>query len=106
MYVDSIGGANNHKPINRERIRMESIILLLAMGVCTCLNFVIIISKFRRERYADATLDMSMLAIICFLFSSGINALCIGMIASAGISTYLWFRPVSLDGIFGNDEDE
>ena len=86
---------------------MDSILLLTSMGICTFFNFVIIISKYRRKRYADATLDMSMLAVICFLFSSGINALCIGMIASAGISIYLWFKPVSLAGIFGgNKADE
>ena len=83
---------------------MDSILLLTSMGICTFFNFVIIISKYRRKRYADATLDMSMLAVICFLFSSGINALCIGMIASAGISIYLWFKPVSLAGIFGSNK--
>lgn len=76
------------------------------MGICTALNFVVIISKYRRERYMDATLDLGLLGVICFLFSSGINALCIGMIASAFISMYLWFKPVSLAGILGNDEDE
>ena len=86
---------------------MDSLFLLTAMGICTFFNFVIIISKYRRKRYADATLDMSMLAVICFLFSSGINALCIGMIASAGISIYLWFKPVSLAGLFSsNNTDE
>ena len=85
---------------------MDSFILLSAMGICTALNFVVIISKYRRERYMDATLDLGLLGVICFLFSSGINALCIGMIASAFISMYLWFRPVSLSGILGNDEDE
>ena len=85
---------------------MDSFILLSAMGICTALNFVVIISKYRRERYMDATLDLGLLGVICFLFSSGINALCIGMIASAFISTYLWFKPVSLAGMFGsNDED-
>ena len=85
---------------------MDSFILLSAMGICTALNFVVIISKYRRERYMDATLDLGLLGVICFLFSSGINALCIGMIASAFISMYLWFKPVSLAGILGNDEDE
>ena len=85
---------------------MDSFILLLAMGICTALNFVVIISKYRRERYMDATLDFALLGVICFLFSSGINALCIGMIASAVISGYLWFRPVSLAGMFGNDEED
>ena len=81
---------------------MDSLLLLTTMGICTFFNFVIIISKYRKKRYADATLDMSMLAVICFLFSSGINALCIGMIASAGISIYLWFKPVSLVGLFSS----
>ena len=85
---------------------MDSFILLFAMGICTALNFVVIISKYRRERYMDATLDLGLLGVICFLFSSGINALCIGMIASAFISMYLWFKPVSLAGMLGsNDED-
>ena len=85
---------------------MDSFILLMVMGICTALNFVVIISKYRRERYMDATLDFALLGVICFLFSSGINALCIGMIASAVISGYLWFRPVSLAGMFGTDEED
>lgn len=84
---------------------MDSFILLMAMGICTALNFVVIISKYRRERYMDATLDFALLGVICFLFSSGINALCIGMVASAFISMYLWFKPVSLAGMLGTDED-
>ena len=85
---------------------MDSFILLLAMGVSTALNFVVIISKYRRERYMDATLDLGLLGVICFLFSSGINALCIGMIASAFISMYLWFKPVSLAGMLGNSDED
>lgn len=85
---------------------MDSFILLSAMGICTALNFVVIISKYRRERYMDATLDLTLLGVICFLFSSGINALCIGMIASAFISMYLWFKPVSLAGILGNNDED
>ena len=85
---------------------MNSFMLLSTMGICTALNFIIIIAKYRRERYTDATLDLGLLGVICFLFSSGINALCIGMIASAFISMYLWFKPVSLAGMLGsNDED-
>ena len=86
--------------------RMGSFILLFAMGICTALNFVVIISKYRRERYMDATLDLGLLGVICFLFSSGINALCIGMIASAFISMYLWFKPVSLASMFGNNDED
>lgn len=75
---------------------MDSLVLLMFMGICTMGNFVVIISKYRKARYTDATLDLILLGVICVLFSSGINALCIGMIASAGISLYLWFNPVYL----------
>ena len=85
---------------------MDSFILLSAMGICTALNFVVIISKYRRERHMDATLDLGLLGVICFLFSSGINALCIGMIASAFISMYLWFKPVSLANMLGNNDED
>ena len=47
---------------------------------------------------------MCLLGVICFLFSTGINALCIGMIASAGISIYLWFIPLYLSNMFSDDE--
>lgn len=83
---------------------MDAGVLLLVMGICTFFNFVIIISKYRRKRYFDATLDMCLLGVICFLFSTGINALCIGMIASAGISMYLWFSPLYLSNMFSDDE--
>lgn len=85
---------------------MDSFMLLSAMGICTALNFIIIIAKYRRERYMDATLDFGLLGIICFLFSSGVNALCIGMIASAFISMYLWFKPVSLASMLGNSDED
>lgn len=73
---------------------MDSFILLLAMGICSALNFIVIIAKYRKQRYTDATLDLALLGLFCTLFSSGINALCIGMIGSAVISAYLWFKPV------------
>lgn len=85
---------------------MDSFMLLSVMGICTALNFIIIIAKYRRERYMDATLDFGLLGVICFLFSSGVNALCIGMIASAFISMYLWFKPVFLAGMFGNSDED
>ena len=85
---------------------MASVMLLAIMGICTALNFVVIISKYRRGRYADATLDFLLLGVICFLFSAGINELAIGMIASACISTYLWFNPISLANMFSSDNEE
>lgn len=63
------------------------------------------------KRYADATLDMSLLAILCFLFSGSFNALVTGSFASLFISIYLYFRPIYIfkpkdEYEDGDDEEE
>lgn len=82
---------------------------LILIGLCVGLNFIVLIHKYRLKRYADATLDMLLLAIICFLFSGTFSALVAGTIASVFISSYLYFKPVSLGwftAMFKNEDDE
>ena len=67
---------------------------LLLLGLMVSFNFIVLIRKYRLGRYADATLDMSLLAILCFLFSGSFNALIVGSFASLFISIYLYFRPI------------
>lgn len=76
---------------------------LLLLGLMVSFNFIVLIKKYRLKRYADATIDMSLLTIICFLFSGSFNALIVGSFASLFISIYLYFRPIY---IFGPKEDE
>lgn len=76
---------------------------LLLLGLMVSFNFIVLIRKYRLKRYADATLDMLLLAILCVLFSGSFNALIVGSFASLFISIYLYFRPVY---IFGPDKDE
>lgn len=76
---------------------------LLLLGLMVSFNFIVLIRKYRLKRYADATLDMGLLAILCVLFSGSFNALIVGSFASLFISIYLYFRPVY---IFGPDKDE
>lgn len=76
---------------------------LFVMGIATAFNFIIIIHKYRKNRYADATLDLSLLAIICFLFSGSFSALATGSIASVVVSGYLFFNPVSMPKFFEDD---
>lgn len=76
---------------------------LMIIGIVTCFNFIIIIMKYRKERYADGTLDLGLMAIICWLFSGTFSALTVGMVASMGCSIYLWFYPFYL---FKGDEDD
>lgn len=76
---------------------------LILLGLMVSFNFIVLIRKYRLGRYADATLDMSLLAILCFLFSGSFNALIVGSFASLFISIYLYFRPVYL---FSSSKDE
>ena len=68
--------------------------LILAIGLATIFNIVIIIHKVRKVRLFDAALDMSIMCAICAIFSGTFSALVVGMIASMGVSIYLLFNPV------------
>ena len=70
--------------------------VIIIAGIVTIFNFVILIHKFRKGRYFDFTLDLALMTFICYQFVGSFSALCIGMIASMGISIYLLFKPVKL----------
>lgn len=78
----------------------------LIVGLCVAFNFIILIHKYRKQRYFDATLDLCILAVICFLFSGTFSALVTGTIASMLVSFYLLFRPVTLNGLLGSKDDD
>ena len=67
---------------------------ILAMGLATMFNVVIIIHKVRKVRLFDAALDMMIMCAICAIFSGTFSALVVGMIASMGVSLYLLYSPV------------
>lgn len=79
---------------------------LVLLGLMVSCNFIVLIRKYRLGRYADATLDMSLLAILCFLFSGSFNALIVGSFASLFISIYLYFRPIYIFSHNKDNEDE
>lgn len=79
---------------------------LLLLGLMVSFNFIVLIRKYRLGRYADATLDMSLLAILCILFSGSFNALIVGSFASLFISIYLYFRPIYIFSPNDEDDDE
>lgn len=81
----------------------------LLIGMIVAINFVVIIKKYRLRRFADATVDMILLAIICILFVGSFGALVTGTFASMFISIYLYFSPITIDGFFqakGEDDDD
>lgn len=78
----------------------------ILLGLAVSFNFVVIIKKYRMRRYIDATLDMLLFAVICFLFVGTFSALVTGTLASMFVSFYLYFKPVTFKEVFGSDEDD
>lgn len=79
---------------------------MLLLGLMVSFNFIVLIRKYRIKRYTDATLDMSLLIILCFLFSGSYSALIVGSFASLFISIYLYFNPIYIFGPKENKDKE
>lgn len=73
---------------------MNSSLVLIGIALCCAFNFVVLIIKLRRRRYADFIVDCSIFVAICVLFSVSFNALVVGTFASAFISFWLLLFPV------------
>lgn len=82
-------------------------ISFILIGLAVAFNFCVIIRKYRLHRYFDALLDLTILAIICVLFSGTFSALVTGTIASMFVSFYLYFNPVTFKELIPeSDEDD
>jgi hypothetical protein len=67
-----------------------------AIGIAVAFNFLIIKVKFEKQRYADAILDLALLATISLLFAGSFGGLVVATIASAIVSLYLLVFPPKL----------
>ena len=73
--------------------------LMLFAVIATVLNLVILIIKFKRQRYADALLDISLLILVFWVLKGSEMMLLIGIFSSLCISVYLWFSQPTLKAI-------
>lgn len=78
----------------------------ILIGLAVAFNFIVLIRKYKLKRYFDAFIDMSILAIICILFSGTFSALVTGTIASMFVSFYLYFNPITFKQLIPVDEDD
>lgn len=69
---------------------------VLVIGLATAFNFIIILVKLKRERIADAILDILVFCAITWMFAGTISGMSVGMVASATVSLYLWFNQPKL----------
>lgn len=68
----------------------------ILIGITVFFNIAIIMWKFERNRYADASLDTALLVLVALLFSGSYGALVVGTVASALVSLYLLVSPPKL----------
>ena len=68
----------------------------ILIGFAVFFNIAVILWKFERARYADATLDAALLIAVAFVFSGSYGALVVGTVASALVSIYLLISPPKL----------
>ena len=68
--------------------------LALIGGLALALNFIIILHKFRRDKYEDGILDLGAAFIMSLLFAGTMVGMAIAMVGSLIFSAYLWFFPV------------
>lgn len=66
------------------------------IGIAVAFNFLVIKYKFEKKRIADGLLDVSLLAIISFLFAGSFGGLVVATVASAIISGILFIFPPKL----------
>lgn len=70
---------------------------LAIIGLVVALNILIVLNKFQREDYINASIDASLLVLVALVFSVSTAALIIGSIGSLVVSIYLIFQPFTLE---------
>jgi hypothetical protein len=70
---------------------------LLIIGVAVAANILLILIKYERKRYQDATLDLILLLTVTVVFGGSFGGLVVSTIASAIISLYLLANPPKLN---------
>jgi hypothetical protein len=66
---------------------------LIVIGIVTALNLIIIVKKFKQNRYEDAILDIALFSVVVVMFAGTYSGMVVGMIASLVVSLYLYSNP-------------
>ena len=72
-------------------------IVILIIGAATAFNGLIILYKVRRELWINAAIDAGLLFGIFYVFQGSFKALAAGTVASAIISIFLIFIPITFE---------
>ena len=67
--------------------------LVIAMGIVTFFNLLVLKIKYEKGRTADLIMDVAALIVLNYLFGGTLTGMLVAMIASLCMSIYLWFWP-------------
>jgi len=65
----------------------------LVIGLVTAINFIVIKIKSDRKRWEDAILDLSILALLAYVFGGSYGGLVVATTTSLVISIFFLFSP-------------
>ena len=66
---------------------------ILIFGLATAANVAVLKWKLEHYRYADATVDATVLIVLTYIFGGSIAGLAVATVASAFLSMYLLVSP-------------
>lgn len=67
--------------------------LVIAMGIVTFLNLIVLKIKFERGRTDDLVMDVAAIVVLNYFFAGTLTGMLVAMTASLCMSIYLWFFP-------------
>ena len=67
--------------------------LVIAMGIVTFFNLLVLKIKYEKGRTADLIMDVAALIVLNYFFGGTLTGMLVAMIASLCMSIYLWFWP-------------
>jgi hypothetical protein len=80
---------------------------LLLIGLVSAFNMLIIKFKLEKKRFADAVLDLFLMAVLGWLFKGTYAGMVVAMVASMSISLFLLVSPPKFTGtIYKKVKDE
>ena len=69
---------------------------VLVIGLATAFNFIVILAKFKQERYIDALIDITIFIAISSMFTGTISGMSVGMVGSMVVSIWLYYNRFAL----------
>lgn len=63
------------------------------IGLVSAFNLIVIKVKVEKKRYEDAVFDLSLMALLAYLFSGSFGGMVVAMVGSLAISLYLLASP-------------